>query len=193
MTTENTQRPRNKKRGEAILRASDQRKSEVTAKIRIVPVTEYVGEYVAGDDGNIYSARTWRKLAGGVKSNYLGVTLCIDGRQRQHLVHRVVAEAFHGPAYGRQVNHKNGDKLDNRPSNLEWVTRSENQIHAANTGLKPTGEKSHLAKLNESQVKEIRVLLSEGISQTEIGRRYGVSQTAISKIKMLRKWKQLSQ
>ena len=46
-------------------------------------------------------------------------------------VHRVVAETFLGGEHpGMDVNHKNGNKHDNRLENLEWVTRQENVIHA---------------------------------------------------------------
>jgi hypothetical protein len=45
-------------------------------------------------------------------------------------VHRVVAKAFLGPIpKGKEVNHKNLDKHDNRVENLEYMTRSENQLH----------------------------------------------------------------
>jgi len=49
----------------------------------------------------------------------------------QWRVHQLVAIAFHGDYYGELiVNHKNGEKADNRASNLEWCTYSQNAYHA---------------------------------------------------------------
>ena len=68
---------------------------------------------------------------------YLRMTLSSDSTDRHFMVHRLVAEAFiPNPEVKPEVNHRNGDKRDNRVTNLEWVTSSENQIHAYDSGLK---------------------------------------------------------
>ena len=65
------------------------------------------------------------------KSGYPGVGIIMNtGKKRILRVHRLVADAFMPNPYDKpQVNHKNGDKTDNRAENLEWCTPSENQRH----------------------------------------------------------------
>lgn len=63
-------------------------------------------------------------------NGYLFVQLQDKPKKECRLVHRLVAEAFiPNPDNKKEVNHISGDKTDNRVKNLEWVTRSENQIH----------------------------------------------------------------
>lgn len=73
-----------------------------------------------------------RLLRIGIFGNgYQYVRLSANGAAQTLLVHRIVALAFLGTpkAPGNHINHKNGNKSDNRPENLEWVTPSENHRH----------------------------------------------------------------
>ncbi|MFY7853698.1 MAG: HNH endonuclease [Brevundimonas sp.] len=169
------------------------------------PICGFEALYTVGPDGSVFAlprqakgGRGIRNLPGRfltpkVRSRYLCLTLCGDGGSRTNvLVHRVVCAAFNGPApfAEAQVNHRDGNRLNNHFSNLEWVSRSENLRHAYDNDLKPAGEKSHLAKLTADQVREIRAM--RGLkSQAEIGRQFGVSQTCVGKILSGKKWKQL--
>lgn len=66
-----------------------------------------------------------RKQNGG----YLLVCLCKDGKSKAYTVHRLVAKCFVA-GNGTDVNHKDGNKENNRADNLEWVNRAENIKHA---------------------------------------------------------------
>lgn len=71
------------------------------------------------------------------RHGYMCFVACVNGQYRSVRVHKAVAWAFLGgpPIQHAQVNHKNGDKSDNRVENLEWCTRTENVAHARRMGL----------------------------------------------------------
>lgn len=100
-------------------------------------------------DGRIYSRFTGRFLKPLRTGRYLHVVVTNDQGQHRKPVHRLIAEAFHGaPTDGVVVNHKNCDTLDNNESNLEWVTQSENVLHAYRLGRRLIDE-SHRARCAE--------------------------------------------
>lgn len=142
-------------------------------------------------DGRLLKGRALNPIARS--SGYLYVTLCgNDGQQKRRGVHQLVCEAFHGPpsSEGLEPNHKDGNKRNNAASNLEWITRPNNQRHAADIGLKPHGERSHLSKLTIQKVRLIRELGKAGnISQQKIGEQFGISQTHVGRILRGEKWR----
>ena len=71
------------------------------------------------------------------KTGYVFIHLSRDGKPYNRYVHRLVADAFcDNNHYGMEINHIDGNKLNNHCDNLEWCTRSENIKHAFDTGLK---------------------------------------------------------
>jgi HNH endonuclease/NUMOD4 motif len=100
-------------------------------------------------------------------------------------VHRLVSLAFvKNPQNKPCVNHKDGDKLNNHVSNLEWVTHRENNNHAIKTGLKKTcmGERHHFATASDSLVKEARRLVNEeGLTHTRASELLGVNRSSVSR------------
>lgn len=107
------------------------------------------------------------------------------------LMHRLVATAFIGLIPDKhQVNHKNGNRSDNRVENLEIVTCSENNLHAYRElgREKPKGSKHHGAKLTEEIVLEIRKRYAEGERQYVLARAYSLDPTSIRDIVHRYRW-----
>lgn len=97
---------------------------------------------------------------------------------------------------GMEINHKDGQKNHNHPDNLELLTHSQNILHSFQVlGQKvkdQRGSKNTSAKLTEAQVLEIRSLWDQHrTTQTEIGRRFGLSQVSVSEIVLRKTWKHL--
>lgn len=120
-------------------------------------------------------------------------------------IHQLVAKAFLGESpQGLIVNHKDGNKLNNRLENLEYTTRANNNLHAVSLNLFPTGDRNGMrihpesvqrgsqnwnAKLNEDKVAEIKQLLKTSITISELSRRYNVSRKIIQLIRSNQIWK----
>lgn len=136
-------------------------------------------------------ARIGRVLSLQPSRGYLAAQLWKEGKLYRRLAHVLVAIAFIGPIpEGKEVNHKDGNKHRNVPSNLEYLTRLENNVHAYDTGLHKSGEQHHWAKLSSWQVLDIRRENQEsGIGCRKLARKYAVSKSAIVDILNGSNWK----
>lgn len=117
-----------------------------------LPILDYEGLYevsdvgevrsidrrILGNDGVIYPYKGQLiKAAPNKNVRYMQVSLWKDNKGTWKYVHRLVAQAFiPNPLNLAEVNHLNGNRQDNRVSNLEWVSRIGNAQHAIKTGLK---------------------------------------------------------
>jgi hypothetical protein len=107
---------------------------------------------------------------------YLQLPLMLNGNwktQKNMLVHRVIALAFmRKPHHGEEINHIDGDKSNNSVNNLQWVTRSQNIIHAYHelgaTESRPRGLKQWQAKFSDEEVIKIFDMKNLGLSIPEI-------------------------
>src|SRR5690606_24723550 len=108
-----------------------------------------------------------------------------NGVRRRIFAHRLICEAFHGaaPFPGATVDHLDGDRRNNRPENLEWVSRSENtrRQNADGRGA-PRGERHPCARLSDFQASAIFRLRQDGWRTAEIIKLLGVSRTLVYQV-----------
>lgn len=110
--------------------------------------------YIIYNDGRVYSTITNRFLKQNVSGKYNSIALPCGYKQKTTRVHRLVAEAFiPNPENKPQVNHIDGDKLNNHVSNLEWCTAKDNIVHAFKTGLNKKTEKAKKATSDNNKLR----------------------------------------
>lgn len=163
------------------------------------PVVGYEGIYEVSNHGNVkaleryvpykrwgkaYKKKLKEKFLKPSKSLYCHTILSKDGDKEEVTIHRLVAEAFvENSELKCCVNHIDGNKLNNNAENLEWVTHSENHIHAADIGLKPTAERSHLTKFSREKITAVyEEYKNGGTNQKRLAIKYGISHTHVNRI-----------
>lgn len=105
----------------------------------------YEGLYQVSNLGNVKSLERKTKhkynkeiiMKKHFNGNYYFVRLCKNSQKKNFFIHRLVAENFIKMMPNKKyVNHINGIKTDNNLNNLEWVSASENVLHAIKNNLK---------------------------------------------------------
>jgi len=148
--------------------------------------------------------RSWRKRGAGDRrrqeplllkqhdlKGYKSVLLMRDAKSTRVQVRRAVLLAFIGPPLGTKtdVDHLDDDRGNNKPENLEWVTKQENIARMVRRGRQARGEKINTAKLTRAAVGEIRARMKA--VEEELSLQYGVGVTHIRAVYRGSQWKHL--
>lgn len=150
-----------------------------------VEVCGYEEYFCISNLGNLFSKRSRKILKQNKNSSgYLSVATKIGGRSGTNkcfIIHRLVAEHFIPRVLGKDfVNHIDGIKHNNILSNLEWVTKSENSIHAVKLGLISSGTDCKNSKFSDEDIRYIRSATSKIGLLADI---FNVHSSTISKIR----------
>lgn len=164
-----------------------------------LPIPGYEGAYEISSHGRVRSldrvlTKPWatsgyprtirgREIIPSLAKGYLHVRLSDNaGRKSSAYVAHLVALAFIGPKpSGAFVCHNDGDPLNNAAFNIRYDTKAGNEADKLRHGTLIRGSESHFAKLTEAQVTEIRSMAGQA-TQTEIARKFGISQSNVSMI-----------
>lgn len=125
-------------------------------------------------------------------AGYLVVSITLNRILKTMKVHNIVAMEFIGERLkGKEINHKDGNKENNYLSNLEYVTRRENVVHAFTNGLNKgrKGEECGNSTLTNKQVMEIRNKYNPRIySSRKLAKEFNVTQPTILRIIHKKTW-----
>lgn len=148
--------------------------------------------YFVTKKGLVFSLKSNRFLKPRpLPTGYLRVS--IGSPPKDFYIHRLIAQTFLRKPKGKNfVNHKNGDKRDNRVRNIQWVTCKENSIHMVDILRKGFGDLRPNAKMTNTQVKEIKNRLKLKERPAHLAKGFNVSRKAICNIKHGKSWRKVA-
>lgn len=169
---------------------------------KLVQISQFLpavkDRYYINSKGELFTDNGAKKMKDALKNGYVKNQLCHkDGTQKSYFRHRLVMMCFN-PVENQdnlQVNHKDGNKLNNSLENLEWCTNQENRIHAVKMGLAASlkGVTNPASKLLQEQVIDIIHDLLNHVPYSQILKKYPfISKSTISAIKNKRNWTYLT-
>ena len=172
-------------------------------KERWLPCAGYEDQYAISTHGRVMRTAGGRGATPGyiLKSSLDGVgypfvVLGYKENRKPRDIHVLMLETFVCTRpQGLECHHKDGNKQNNHLDNLEWVTKSQNALHAHRTGLSGAcrGEDHPNSKLTEDDVRVIRALpaFPHGPSTHTLAKQYNTSPTCIHDVLKRRTWKHI--
>ena len=111
------------------------------------PIFGYCGKYFITESGEVYNKVGLKMKQQTDKYGYRYIKLCLNGVEKKHKIHRLVAEAFiPNLSYFKQVNHKDDCKTNNNVNNLEWCDAEYNNSY----GGRLSKIRKRIAKISEN-------------------------------------------
>lgn len=169
----------------------------MTEEWRVVPSYP---SYEVSNAGHVRRIGAYRSTKVGrwlqprpMKSGHVHVRLSQDGKITDTGVHRIMCEAFHGPAPSPKhlAAHRNGKPADNRPDNVRWATYQQNMDDRYEHGDITYGERNGFAKLTNEDVGLIRSHLAFGERAPVVARLWQISAEHVSRIGSRKAWPHL--
>lgn len=155
-------------------------------------VVGWEGAYMVSDIGRVRNC-DGRLLAGQDTARYPKVVLKRGGKPTMKYIHRMVLEAFLGPCPdGYEARHLDGNRQNNRLSNLAWGSRRDNQADRIRHGTACRGESHPHTTISASRVRAIRQSASRGMRQVQLARQHGVSAAVIGRICRRETWRHIA-
>lgn len=112
-----------------------------------------------------------------INNDYLSIYILNDNLKKRYIgIHQLICLSFNGePSKDEkyEVNHIDGDKLNNIPSNLEWMTRGQNLVHAYKLGLRKDATPVIVKDTVTGKIEKY-------YSMIEFGRRFSIPETKLA-------------
>lgn len=138
-----------------------------------------ITSYLVSEYGLVYSEKSNKIMKSSDDGNgYLKIKLMIHGKSVHKKIHQIVAETFHIIILGdaNQVNHIDGNKMNNHYRNLEWCTPTYNNQHSSYNNLT-------VRKYDNDIIKRAIILLSKEVPLITISKNLGINIKSIPYIR----------
>lgn len=156
----------------------------------MTPILDFENQYSITREGAIYRHGKFKPISShvNIQNGYLQVDLWKNNKGHRRYVHILLGEHFiPNPKNKPEINHRDSIRTHNELSNLQWVTSSENSLHAYRSGF---ATQHHKRKLIEQDYKDILIRFLQGESFGKILLDYDISAGKLSTNlkKLLTKW-----